>query len=244
MNVWAIQCRLRKAVYKDMSRQQIAIIDYGMGNLHSVSSAIAHVSKDADVIITSDHSVIADADRVIFPGVGAIRDCMSEIRNLGFDTAVSDVIASGKPMLAICVGMQALMKRSEESGGVECLGHIDGSVNLFANDADFEVENQRVLSQGLQHLKVPHMGWNQVRQAQDHVLWQGIDNNARFYFVHSYFVECTDVALRAGLTEYGCTFTSSIAKENVFAVQFHPEKSHDNGLMLLSNFVQWDGRAR
>ena len=221
-----------------MTRQQIAIIDYGMGNLHSVASALSHVAPEADILATSDRLAIANADRVIFPGVGAIRDCISEIRKLGFDHAVEDVISSGKPILGICVGMQALMSTSQENGGVDCLNCVDGTVDFFGANAQFlEVSNAGP------KLKVPHMGWNQVKQSQQHPMWDGIDNNGRFYFVHSYFVKPADINLQVGEAHYGLPFTAAIARNNMFAVQFHPEKSHDNGLKLLSNFVSWNGKT-
>ena len=213
----------------------VAIIDYGMGNLHSVASALQHVAPDADVRVTSEHSVIQNADKVLFPGVGAIRDCMGEIRRLGFDTLVAEQIQSGKPLLAICVGMQALMQRSAENGGVECLDYFDGSVEFFSSNERFQQASTQ------SKLKVPHMGWNQVQQKLDHPLWQGIENNSRFYFVHSYFVHSNEPELEAGRCHYGLDFTAAIAKENVFATQFHPEKSHDAGLQLLKNFVAWNG---
>lgn len=215
---------------------QVAIIDYGMGNLHSVSSGLKHVAVDADVVITSDHDVVKRADRVIFPGVGAIRDCIGEIRRLGFDELVASEIASGKPVLAICVGLQALMNHSEENGGVECLRHFDGDVEFFSENATFKAASAQ------SKLKVPHMGWNQVRQTREHPLWQGIENDARFYFVHSYFVHLHDASIECGRSHYGVDFTTVVARDNVFATQFHPEKSHDAGLQLLRNFVSWNGQ--
>ena len=215
---------------------KLAIIDYGMGNLHSVSSAVQHVADDVDVDITADHKVIQAADRVIFPGVGAIRDCVGEIRRLGFDRLVLDEIASGKPVLAICVGLQALMRSSEENGGVECLGHFDGEVKFFSDDPKFK------LASSAHKLKVPHMGWNQVNQSIKHPLWSGIPDATRFYFVHSYFVELNDSSFEAGQSHYGRDFSSVLAQGNVFATQFHPEKSHEAGLALLRNFVTWDGK--
>lgn len=245
-------------------KTQIAIIDYGMGNLHSVASALHHVAPEADVRITSDPAVVADADRVIFPGVGAMRDCMAEIRRLNFDRVVSDTIASGKPVLAICVGLQALLDSSEENGGVRCLGHFGGQVCSFANSAAFIQANQRLeqvvqqpervlvaesspaengISPHGRRLKVPHMGWNQVEQTVEHPLWSKIADFSRFYFVHSYFVQVEDSGVVAGSCHYGLTFTAAVQRANVFAVQFHPEKSHDNGLQLLKNFVAWNGQA-
>lgn len=223
--------------------QQVAIIDYGMGNLHSVSSALQHVASDINVVVTADHNVVKNSDRVIFPGVGAIRDCMAEIRRLGFDELVKSEIQSGKPVLAICVGMQALMQRSEENTGVECLGHFAGDVAFFSKDKTFQQSSNTAHEQGLPYLKVPHMGWNEVHQNQNHPLWQGIDSGERFYFVHSYFVRLAEQALAAGTTHYGLDFTTAIAKDNVFATQFHPEKSHNAGLKLLRNFVSWNGAA-
>ncbi|GAB3112736.1 imidazole glycerol phosphate synthase subunit HisH [Aestuariicella hydrocarbonica] len=224
-----------------MSTNRIAVIDYGMGNLHSVASALEHVAPEAEVTISSERSVIEQADRVIFPGVGAIRDCMAEIRRSGFDALVPEVIASGKPVLGICVGMQALMSHSEENGGVECLAQLEGNVRFFGNDLHDE--------QG-EHLKVPHMGWNQVEQQFAHPLWQGIDNGSRFYFVHSYYViaaekavKAKDVAEVAGRCHYGLDFDVALSNNNLFAVQFHPEKSHTAGLQLLKNFVHWDGQV-
>ena len=149
----------------------VAIIDYGMGNLHSVASAFAHVAPDCQIDITADANVIANADRVLFPGVGAIRDCMAEIRRLGFDTLVPEVIASGKPVLAICVGMQALMQHSEENTGVDCLGVLPGHVKYFGDKLRDPEGNA---------LKVPHMGWNNVDQVIDHPLWKALRITAAF----------------------------------------------------------------
>ncbi len=224
-----------------MSRKRIAVIDYGMGNLHSVASALQKVAPEADIAVTSDHAVIAAADHVYFPGVGAIRDCMAEIRRLEIGKAVSEAIASGKPVLAVCVGMQALMQYSEENNGTECLGIFEGKVNFFAGSAGFNAASDEGSRSG-ERLKVPHMGWNQVEQTLDHPLWQGIENNSRFYFVHSYYVTPARAEIVAGKTHYGVDFSSALAHENLFAAQFHPEKSHRDGLKLLENFVAWDGR--
>ncbi|WP_439136086.1 imidazole glycerol phosphate synthase subunit HisH [Pseudomaricurvus sp.] len=217
-----------------MSTNRIAVIDYGMGNLHSVASALEHVAPEAEVTITSDRAVIEQADRVIFPGVGAIRDCMAEIRNSGFDTLVPEVIASGKPILGICVGMQALMDHSEENNGVECLAQVPGTVRFFGKNLRDEQDEQ---------LKVPHMGWNQVTQLTDHPLWQGIENGSRFYFVHSFYIQAEKREQVVGSCHYGLDFDVAISDRNLFAVQFHPEKSHTAGLQLLKNFVHWDGRV-
>ena len=220
-----------------MNSQKIAVIDYGMGNLHSVASALAKIAPNCEVAVTSDADAISASDRVIFPGVGAIRDCMAEILRLNINHILATQISSGKPVLAICVGMQALMTHSEENEGVDCLGHFDGKVQLFSDHPKFAAENRRLIAQD-KKMKVPHMGWNQVQQ-QAHPLWQNIENNSRFYFVHSYFVGLNDSEFEAGRCHYGLDFTAAIARDNLFAVQFHPEKSHTNGLQLLKNFVQW-----
>ncbi|MET0378652.1 MAG: imidazole glycerol phosphate synthase subunit HisH [Spongiibacteraceae bacterium] len=211
--------------------QRVAVIDYGMGNLHSVASALRAIGGDIDVQVTADAEIIRSADRVIFPGVGAIRDCMAEIKRLQFDALVPEVIASGKPVIGICVGMQALMDRSEENGGVDCLGVLPGQVKFFGDplhDADGK------------KLKVPHMGWNQVHQTS-HALWSGIAQDSRFYFVHSYYIRCDKPELVAATAQYGVEIHAALARDNLFAVQFHPEKSSDAGLQLLKNFLTWDG---
>ncbi len=219
----------------------IAVIDYGMGNLHSVASALQHVAPDAQIEVTSDVNRVREADRVLFPGVGAIRDCMAEIRRLNFDKAIADTIASGKPLLAICVGLQALMDSSEENGGVPCLGHFAGEVKGFTNSTEFRAARDEGAASG-ERLKVPHMGWNQVRQAKNHPLWHGIPDNSRFYFVHSYCVQSRDADVIAGACHYGIDFSAALARANVFAAQFHPEKSAEHGLQLLKNFVGWNGQ--
>ncbi len=210
----------------------VAVIDYGMGNLHSVESALQHVGAD-QVVVTHDADLIRQADRVVFPGVGAIRDCMAEIRRLHCDQLLDTALREQhKPVLAICVGMQALMQRSEENDGVDCLGLIDGDVRHFGaplTDADG------------QRLKVPHMGWNGVQQARPHALWQGIPDGERFYFVHSYYVHAQNRDLVAGSVQYGVSADAALARDNLFAVQFHPEKSHRAGLQLLRNFLDWNG---
>lgn len=218
----------------DTGTNCIAVIDYGMGNLHSVASALLHVAPEAQVRVSADCTEIAAADRVVFPGVGAIRDCIGEIRRLGFDRAVADAVDSGKPVLGICVGMQALLQHSEENGGVDCLGMLPGQVRFFGRDlrdADGEP------------LKVPHMGWNQVNQTRPHPLWRGIPQDSRFYFVHSYYVEAGDPGHSAGQCRYRNDFTAALGRKNLFAVQFHPEKSHTAGLQLLKNFAAWNGQV-
>lgn len=212
--------------------QSVAIIDYGMGNLHSVASALAHVSPQSQIDITADRQRIIDADRVIFPGVGAIRDCMSEIRRLNIHEVMPEIVAQGKPVLAICVGMQALVDHSEENEGVDAIGLLPGNARFFGED---------MRDAGGERLKVPHMGWNQVAQNIDHPLWQSIDNNSHFYFVHSYYVEAAQASDIAGSCEYGLTFTAAMARDNLFTTQFHPEKSHTVGLQLLKNFMGWNG---
>ncbi|HMW48423.1 MAG TPA: imidazole glycerol phosphate synthase subunit HisH [Cellvibrionaceae bacterium] len=216
---------------------QVAIIDYGMGNLHSVASALHLVSPASEIVITADPAVIANAERIIFPGVGAMRDCMGEIKRLHLDACLQQALDAGKPTLAICVGMQALLASSEENGGVPCLNMLPGAVYGFNQDSRFKQINDTL--QGPQRLKVPHMGWNQVVHTQSHPLWQGIADNSRFYFVHSYFVQTSDESLVAGRATHGIPVVAALARRNLFAVQFHPEKSHQAGLTLLNNFMHW-----
>jgi len=212
----------------------VAVIDYGMGNLHSVASALQHVGADR-VLVTHDAQLIRQADRVVFPGVGAIRDCMAEIRRLQCDRLLMDALREQhKPVLAICVGMQALMTHSQENGGVDCLDIVPGEVRYFGNPL---VDDQR------QRLKVPHMGWNEVSQVMAHPLWRDIPDMTRFYFVHSYYVDAADRSLLAGAVQYGVRVDAALALDNLFAVQFHPEKSHRSGLQLLRNFLEWNGRC-
>ncbi len=225
--------------------KKVAVIDYGMGNLHSVAKALEYVGDNVKVLVTSDAATIAQADHVIFPGVGAIRDCMAEIRRLQIDEIVAEV-SRHKPLLAICVGMQALMDSSEENGGVPCLGLVRGEVRFFGNVAANAASDTKRACSGLRDddgapLKVPHMGWNCVQQTDQHPLWRGIENNTRFYFVHSYYVALGAGEKASGLTRYGVEFTAALNKGNLFAVQFHPEKSQHGGLQLLRNFLAWDG---
>lgn len=215
------------------TQQTVAVIDYGMGNLHSVASALSYVAPEQKVIVTADPAVVAAADRVVFPGVGAIRDCMAEIKRLGFDQLLREQIATGKPVLGICVGMQALMDHSEENNGVDCIGILPGNVRFFGENHQDVAGN---------HLKVPHMGWNQVHH-NDHPLWADIAQDSRFYFVHSFYILADDLSQVAATCAYGLNFHAALAQDNLFAVQFHPEKSHTAGLQLLKNFLHWDGKA-
>ena len=208
----------------------IAIIDYGMGNLRSVAKALEHVAPGARVLVTQDRLDILRADRVVFPGQGSIRDCLRELVRWDLVEVVREA-ALGKPFLGLCLGPQALLDFSEENGGTECLGVLPGRVVRFGEPRD-PATGER--------LKVPHMGWNQVRQLRDHPLWRGIPQDSRFYFVHSYYLQPTDAALAVGSTCYGFDFTSAIARDNIFAVQFHPEKSAQAGLRLLANFADWN----
>lgn len=216
-----------------MAKSTVAVIDYGMGNLHSVASALEHVAGSVDVVVTGDAEKIMAADRVIFPGVGAIRDCMAEILRLGVDQVVAEV-ARSKPLLAICVGMQALMQRSEENGGVDCLGMFPGEVRFFG---------KHLVDENGEKLKVPHMGWNQVHQTVAHPMWRDIEQDSRFYFVHSYYVHSEDPSLVAATASYGVDIHAALYHNNVFAVQCHPEKSSPAGLQLLKNFLDWDGQS-
>lgn len=208
--------------------QTIAVIDYGMGNLRSVSKALEHVAGDKTVVVTADPAVVAAAERVVFPGQGAMPDCMAELEARGLRAAVQQA-ARDKPFLGICVGEQMLFEHSDE-GDVPALGIFPGNVKRFPDAKMFLASGER--------LKVPHMGWNAVNQ-KAHALWQGIEDKSRFYFVHSYFVEPADPALVTGTSEYGVPFTCAVGRDNIFAVQFHPEKSARDGLQLLKNFVEW-----
>jgi glutamine amidotransferase len=217
-----------------MAKQTVAVIDYGMGNLHSVAKALEKAGDSHNVIVTADAEKIRAADRVVLPGVGAIRDCMAEIKRLELDSLITEVVKN-KPFLGVCVGMQALMDHSAENDGTHCLSVFDGTVQGFERPLMDPVHNVR--------LKVPHMGWNQVNQVVDHPLWKGIPQDTRFYFVHSYYVQPETSQPIAAVTDYGHPFASALAKDNVFAVQFHPEKSHDMGLRLYENFLAWDGQS-
>jgi glutamine amidotransferase len=213
--------------------ERVVVIDYGMGNLRSVAKAIAHVAGDgAEITVSSEAKAIGEADRVVFPGQGAIRDCMLELRKHGLVEAVKEALAT-KPFLGICLGQQALMESSEEHAGTRGLGIFPGSVKRFSTNARDESTGDR--------LKVPHMGWNDVRFVRSHPLWKGIEDGTYFYFVHSYYVAPRDDGITVGRTRYAVEFSSAIAQRNLFAVQFHPEKSARAGLKLLENFLHWEG---
>jgi glutamine amidotransferase len=212
----------------------IAVVDYGMGNLRSVDKALEHVAQPGQQVrVTSDAAEILSADRVVFPGQGAARDCMHELAGRNLIDPVMQA-AKEKPFLGICMGLQVLMSHSEENDGVDCIGLYQGEVRFFGN-----VLNRHAPAEPL---KIPHMGWNNVTQTISHPLWHGIKQGSRFYFVHSYYVDPVNEAIVAGETTYDIVFTSAVACANVFAVQFHPEKSAADGLQLLKNFTQWDGQ--
>ncbi len=208
---------------------KIAVVDYGMGNLRSVSKALEHVAPGSDVRVTSDPKDLEAADRVVFPGQGAMPDCMRELDARGLRSAVV-AAARDKPFLGICIGLQMLFERSEE-GDVAGLGILPGTVRRFPPE---KMHDERGIT-----LKVPHMGWNNVEQAESHAVWDGVGNGERFYFVHSYFPEAGTPDLVAGFSVYGFPFTCAVARDNIFAVQFHPEKSHTAGLKVLANFIAW-----
>jgi imidazole glycerol-phosphate synthase subunit HisH len=207
----------------------IVVVDYGMGNLRSVSKALEHVAPDADVQVTSDPELVRQAERVVFPGQGAMPDCMREMDARGLRPALLEA-ARTKPFLGICIGLQMLFERSEE-GDTPGLGIFPGCVKRFPPQTMKDAQGGR--------LKVPHMGWNQVVQAEAHALWRGIADASRYYFVHSFYVEAGNPELVAGYSIYAFPFTCAVAQDNIFAVQFHPEKSQAAGLALLANFVTW-----
>jgi len=209
---------------------RVAVIDYGMGNLRSVAKALETVSSNTKVEITADPQQILSADHIVFPGVGAMRDCISELQRLELDDVIHQAVVQ-KPFLGICLGMQALLSSSEENDGSQGLNIIEGQARHFDMAPQY------------QHLKIPHMGWNEVHQNKAHSLWQDIKQDSRFYFVHSYYVSPTDANVIAATTAYPEPFSSAVQKDNVFAVQFHPEKSQNDGLKLLENFLNWDGQS-
>lgn len=211
----------------------VAVIDYGMGNLRSVAKALEHVDAKTKVKITADAADIKAADHIVFPGQGAIGSAMQALRQRDLDKILLEQMGH-KPFLGICLGLQVMMDKSEENGGTEGLGLLPGEVKRFPHP--------HVDAQG-ERLKVPHMGWNQCRQTRAHPLWQGIDQHSRFYFVHSYYVTMDDADEIAGSCDYGLEFVAAACRDNMFAVQFHPEKSAQAGLQLLKNFLSWDGQT-
>ena len=210
----------------------VAVVDYGMGNLRSVSQAVAHAASLADdvkVIVTGNPEEVMLAERVVLPGQGAMRDCMRELDDSGLKDAVLDALHT-KPVMGVCVGMQMLLDHSEEQD-TPGLGVIPGRVRRFRLDGRQQPDGSRY--------KVPQMGWNRVQQAQPHPLWRGVADGAWFYFVHSFYADPSEPRHSAGLTDYGVGFTSAVARDNIFATQFHPEKSAADGLMLYRNFLHW-----
>ena len=211
----------------------VAVVDYGMGNLRSVSQAVMHVAREEagiEVIVTSRPEEVLAAERVVLPGQGAMPDCMRELRESGLQEAVLHA-AANKPLMGVCVGMQMLLSRSEE-GPTEGLGLIAGEVRRFQLDGRLQPDGSRY--------KVPQMGWNPVFQARPHALWADVPDESYFYFVHSFYARPADAAHSVGETDYGARFTSAVARDNIFATQFHPEKSAAHGLALYRNFLRWN----
>ncbi len=219
-----------------MKTKTVAVVDYGSGNLRSVSQAVAHVAKGSgyDVIVTTDAKEVFDADRVVLPGQGHMADCMRELARSGLKDAVLHATAN-KPLFGVCVGMQMLLDRSEE-GPTEGLGLISGQVQRFQLDSRLQEDGSRY--------KVPQMGWNRVfhrlGDRAPHPIWTNIEDGAYYYFVHSFYVQTSSPLHVAGETDYGGRFAAAIARDNIFATQFHPEKSADQGLALYRNFLSWN----
>ena len=219
--------------------RSVAVVDYGMGNLRSVSQAVAHAAREAsgqggalEVVVTAEPDAVRAAERVVLPGQGAMRDCMRELRQAHGGALLEAVLdaAARKPLMGVCVGMQMLLDHSEEQD-TPGLGLIPGRVRRFRLEGRSQPDGSRY--------KVPQMGWNRVRQALPHPVWKGVPDEAWFYFVHSYYAEPADPRHSAGLTDYGASFTSAVARDNIFATQFHPEKSAAHGLALYRNFLDW-----
>jgi glutamine amidotransferase len=198
----------------------VAVIDYGVGNLRSVEKAFATTGYDA--VVSGDENVLRAAERLVLPGVGAFAACMKALKERGFDQLVRQKVSEGTPLLGVCVGMQMLFEESDEFGSTAGLGLLRGKVRRFSDDLE---------------LVVPHVGWNRIQQRQSHALFERVPNGSFFYFVHSYYCEPDDSSVAAGETDYGVRYASVVAKENIFGVQFHPEKSQDMGLQLLKNFA-------
>jgi glutamine amidotransferase len=214
------------------SKKTVAVVDYGMGNLRSVSQAVQHVAEGSgfEVVITSKPDEVFRAERVVLPGQGAMPDCMRELRESGLLESVLDA-AANKPLMGVCVGMQMLLSSSDE-GPTDGLNLIPGKVRRFELDGRLQPDGSR--------FKVPQMGWNQVIQAQPHPVWAGVPDNAYFYFVHSFYALPSDPRHSVGESDYGGRFTCALARDNIFATQFHPEKSAAHGLALYRNFLHWN----
>jgi imidazole glycerol-phosphate synthase subunit HisH len=210
----------------------VAVVDYGMGNLRSVSQAVMHVARGSgvDVIVTSQPDEVYAAERIVLPGQGAMPDCMRELRDSGLQDAVLHA-AANKPLMGVCVGMQMLLSRSEE-GPTDGLGLIAGEVRRFQLEGQLQPDGSRY--------KVPQMGWNRVMQVRPHPIWAGVPDASYFYFVHSFYARPSDPRHSVGETLYGERFTCALARDNIFATQFHPEKSADHGLALYRNFLHWN----
>ncbi len=213
-------------------KKTVAVVDYGMGNLRSVSQAVMHVARDSafDVIVTSKPDEVYAAERIVLPGQGAMPDCMRELRESGLQDAVLHA-AAHKPLMGVCVGMQMLLTRSDE-GPTDGLNLIPGGVHRFQLEGRLQPDGSRY--------KVPQMGWNRVFQAQPHALWNDVPDGAFFYFVHSFYARPSDPRHSVGETEYGTRFTCALGRDNIFATQFHPEKSAEHGLALYRNFLHWN----
>ena len=211
---------------------KVAVLDYGTSNLRSVAKALEFVSDNQhDILVTDQRQEILSADRIVFPGQGAMGQCMQQLKDSGLDNIVQESVST-KPFLGICLGLQLLMQESDEDGGVKGLGIIPGKVVRFPDNVKDEHGDI---------CKIPHMGWNRVNQQKPHPLWKDIEDSARFYFVHSYYVQAENDEDIAATTNYATKFTSAVARENVFATQYHPEKSQHAGLTLLKNFLSWEG---
>lgn len=212
--------------------ETIGVIDYGMGNLHSLGKALERVSSGQRIVISYDPDELRACDKLVLPGVGGVRACMSELRRLELNDLVREA-AKQKPLLGVCLGMQVMLEWSDENDGVPALGLVPGKVVRFPDPAP-----------GAQpRLKVPHMGWNRVTQSVKHPIWKDVPDESWFYFVHSYHAAPRHAKDTIGTTEYGHRFAAAVAKDNIVAVQFHPEKSQGAGMTLLSNFVSWEGKA-
>lgn len=210
--------------------EKIGVIDYGMGNLHSLGKALERVAGNQRIVISYDPEALIECDRLVLPGVGGVKAAMNELRRLELNEMVIEA-ARKRPLLGICLGMQVLLERSEENGGVAALGLIPGEVIRFADPPMDAVER----------LKVPHMGWNRLRQGRPHALWAGVPDDSWFYFVHSYHARPVNPDHMLGSSDYTHTFAAAVARDNIVGFQFHPEKSQSAGLALLANFAAWDG---